>query len=158
MTRLPSLLITLSLTAVAGCTPGAAAFDPDDPAVAATVDSLLATAMAGAAEADADRVLSIANRDALTLVTGDVLLSGYDTLLAAFRNTYENVSHQNQTVTEKRFRMLSPDVALLMAVGEGTWTDQAGFTYEPVGLGLTLVFTRRGGEWRVTHVHQSIIR
>ena len=53
-------------------------------------------------------------------------------------------------------RLLSPDVAVVMAVGEGTYTDQAGWTSPPVGMGTTIVFVREDGQWRARHAHQSI--
>jgi hypothetical protein len=43
-----------------------------------------------------------------------------------------------------------------MAVSEGTYTDKAGWTYEPVGIGITVVFVRENGQWRARHAHQSI--
>jgi hypothetical protein len=43
-----------------------------------------------------------------------------------------------------------------MAVGEGTYTDKAGWTSPPVGLGLTVVFVREHGVWQAQHIHQSI--
>ncbi len=63
----------------------------------------------------------------------------------------------NETI-EKRVRVLSPEVVLVTAVSEGTYTDKAGYTFPPVGLGSTAVFVRRGGEWRVIHYHQSVAK
>ena len=45
---------------------------------------------------------------------------------------------------------------IVMAVSEGTYTDIAGWTSEPVGLGTTIVFVRENGQWRARHAHQSI--
>jgi uncharacterized protein (TIGR02246 family) len=113
--------------------------------------------MDGAAHADADKVLSIAEGPGeLTLVTGDMLLRGLEPIKTQFRKTYSGIQSQSQTVGEKRVRLLSPDVAVLTAVGEGTYTDKAGWTSPPVGLGLTIVFVRENGVWRARHVHQSI--
>jgi hypothetical protein len=53
-------------------------------------------------------------------------------------------------------RLLSPDVAVVMAVGEGTYTDKAGWTSAPVGMGTTIIFLRENGVWRARHAHQSI--
>ena len=135
----------------------APSFNPEDPAIVAEIESRLQSAMAGAAAVDANRVLEIAEgKGELTLVTGDVMLSGLDTIRARFKETYSGLVKQDQTVLEKRVRILSPDVALLMVVGEGTYTDKAGWTSEPVGIGLTIVFVRENGTWRARHVHQSI--
>ena len=149
--------------AIAACIVGAGAcqpatpFNPDDPAVIATIDSLLQNAMEGAAAVDADRVLAMAEgKGELTFVTGDVLLTGLEPIREQFRKTYSTLLRQDQTLIEKRVRLLSPDVAVVMAVGEGTYTDKAGWTSPPVGIGTTIVFVREDGQWRARHAHQSI--
>ena len=58
--------------------------------------------------------------------------------------TYALLQGQTNQIIEKRTRVLSPDVVLVSAVSEGTYTDKAGFTFPPVGLGSTAVFVRRG--------------
>ena len=132
-------------------------FDPEDPAIVAEIESRLQSAMAGAAAVDADRVLGFAEGEGeLTFITGDVMLTGLDPIRARFEETYAGLAKQEQTVLEKRVRILSPDVAVLMAVGEGTYTDKAGWTSEPVGIGLTIVFVQEDGVWRGRHAHQSI--
>ena len=88
--------------------------------------------------------------------TGDVMLSGLDYIRETFRDTYAGLESQDNTIIEKRVRILSPDVAIVIATSEGTYTDKAGWTSEPVGMGHTLVFVRENGEWRARHVHQSI--
>jgi uncharacterized protein (TIGR02246 family) len=148
----------LALSALA-CQPKPAAFNPEDPAVVAQIDSALRQAMDGAAAVDADKALAVATRDKdFTFVTGDVMLVGYDDILKRFKETYSTLEKQHTEIGTSRVRLLSPDVALVTAVGEGTYTDKAGFTSEPVGLGATLVFVRRDGEWRVTHFHQSVAK
>jgi uncharacterized protein (TIGR02246 family) len=134
-------------------------FDPEDPAAVAAIDSIMQEAMVGAREVDADRVLAMAEggRD-LTFITGEVLLSGLDTIRAAFEDTYAGLARQDQTVLEKRIRLLTPDVALVTTIGEGTYTDRAGWTSEPAGIGLSIVFVRENGVWRARHAHQSIVR
>jgi uncharacterized protein (TIGR02246 family) len=100
-----------------GCGPSESSFDPEDPQVVAEIESQLQSAMAGAAAADADRVLASAGGEGeLTFITGDVLLSGLDTIRASFEDTYANIAKQDQTIREKRVRLLSPDVAVLAAV------------------------------------------
>jgi len=147
-------LAVVAATLLAGCQ-ARATFDPEDPAVVAALESELKTAMEGAASVDAAKVLSIAADD-MTFITGDVMLSGLDTIRARFEDTYSDLASQKQTVLEKRVRILSPDVALVMATGEGTYTDKAGWTSEPVGLAITIVFVRKDGVWRAVHAHQSI--
>jgi uncharacterized protein (TIGR02246 family) len=100
-------------------------------------------------------VLGFADDD-MTFITGDVMLSGLDTIRAGFEDTYSGLASQQQTLLEKRVRVLSPDVALVLATGEGTYADKAGWTSEPVGLAITIVFVRDNGVWRAVHAHQSI--
>ena len=125
----------------------------------ATVEAILDKAVAAAGAIDAEGVLSASTRDdTFTFITGDRMLKGYDETLAAFRQTYALLQGQTNQVIERRARVLSPDVVLVSAVSEGTYTDKAGFTFPPVGLGSTAVFVRRGAEWRVIHYHQSVVK
>lgn len=143
----------------AACQPQAPSFNPDDPAILAAIDSAMTVAMAGSAAGNAEQALSITTRDStFSFITGDVMLTGYDGILDAFRNTYASIERQDQTILERHVRVIAPDVALLTAVGEGTYTDKAGFTSEPVGLGATIVFVRRNGTWQAVHYHQSIAK
>ena len=130
-------------------------FDPNDPAISVAIDSLVQVAQEGAVTVDADKVLSIADSE-LTFLTGDVLLSGLETIRKEFKRNYGGLARQHQTMIEKRVRVLSPDVAVVMVVSEGTYTDKAGWTSPPVGIGTTIVFVRENGEWRARHAHQSI--
>ena len=158
MLRIPAAVVTTAcLLGLAGCKPAPAPFNPDDPAVIAAIDSVVQGVMDGAAAADADRVLAMAEGSGeLTFITGDVLLSGLEPIRARFRQTYSGVRSQEQTLFQKRVRLLSPDVAVVMAISEGTYTDKAGWTSAPVGMGTTIVFVREDGQWRARHVHQSI--
>ena len=140
--------------ALTGCQPR---FDPQDQAITAALDSIMEATMEGAAQVDADRVLAMAEGEGeMTFITGDVMLAGLDVIRTSFKNTYAGLASQQQTVDELRVRILSPDVAMVLAVGEGTYTDKAGWTSEPVGLGVTIVFVRENGQWRARHAHQSI--
>ena len=144
---------------IAACTSAPVAFDPLDPMAIAQVDSTLQAAMAGARAANAELALSaVARGDDFGFITGDVMLTGYDQILATFRQTYAGIESQEQTVLESRIRLIAPDVAIWAAVGEGQYTDKAGHTPEPVGMGNSVVLVRRDGVWRVVHFHQSIAR
>lgn len=144
-----------TFAALAACAPRPAAVDPNDPVITAAIDSLLAQALEGARAVDANRVTAIA-ADSLSFVTGDVILAGLEPIRERFRQTYSHLQRQDQTVVEKRIRVLSPDVAVAVITAEGTYTDQAGWTSPPVGLGTTIVFVRENGRWRAQHVHQSV--
>jgi uncharacterized protein (TIGR02246 family) len=139
---------------LAGCQ-GTSAFNPEDPAVIAEIDSRLLATMDGAAKVDAQQVVAAVSDDA-TFVTGDVMLSGLANIRTQFADTYSAMASQAHTIRDKRVRILSPDVALVTVTGEGTYTDKAGWTSEPVGLALTIVYVRRDGAWRAVHAHQSI--
>lgn len=154
--RLAAAALVLSTLA---CAPKPATFDPEDPAAVAQVRAALKIAMEGAAAVDAERALSVTTKaEDLSFVTGDVMLVGYDSILPRFRETYSALQGQKTEFLSSRVRLLSPDVALVTAVGEGTYTDKAAFTSDPVGIGATLVLVRKDGEWRVTHFHQSIAK
>ena len=149
-----TVLLIACAAALTGCQPR---FDPQDQAITAALDSIMEGVMAGAAQVDADRVLAMAEGEGeMTFITGDVMLAGLDVIRTSFKNTYAGLASQQQTVDELRVRILSPDVAMVMAVGEGTYTDKAGWTSEPVGIGITVVFVRENGQWRARHAHQSI--
>ena len=154
--RVP-MLATLAFVALfAACQP-AAEFDPQDPEVIAAIDAVFEEVMEGARNVDADRVLASAGTDGnLTVITGDVMLGGLDYIREKFAYTYSHMERQDHTVIEKHVKVLSPDVAIVMAVSEGTYTDKAGWTSEPVGMGHTFVLVRQDGEWRLSHEHQSI--
>ena len=146
---------TAAVTSLLAVACGPARFDPNDPTATAAIDSVLTVMMEGAAAVDADKVLS-SGADDLTFVTGEVLLSGRETLLARFRETYSGLARQNQRVIEKRVRLVSPDVVIAVVIAEGTYTDKANWTSPPVGIGTTIVFVRENGQWRAKHAHQSI--
>ncbi len=155
--RIRAILGVGCLVIFASCRP--ASFDPNDPETLAAIDSVMQSVMAGAAAADVNRVLAPAEGEGeLTFITGDVMLSGLETIHARFEDTYASIQSQQQDILEKRVRILSPDVAVVMAVGEGTYTDKAGWTSEPVGIGTTIVFVREDGHWRIRHAHQSIVQ
>jgi uncharacterized protein (TIGR02246 family) len=148
----------LALSALA-CQPRPASFDPEDPAIVAQINAAVTRAMEGAAAVDAEKALSVTTRDKdFTFVTGDLMLVGYDEILPRFRDTYSTLQKQSSEIISKRVRLLSPDVAVVTAITEGTYTDKAGFTSEPVGLGSTIIFVRRNGEWRAVHFHQSVAK
>ena len=161
-----SLRVSLpaGLLFLAGCA-GAPAAAPSAPSAAdvaaaeAVIDSLLSVAMEGASTAKADQVMSIAQgAPDFTFLTGDILVSGFEPTREAFARTYASIKGQHQNLLEKKIRLLTPDVAVLMAASEGAYIDSSGTVSEPVGMGLTIVFVRRDGRWVAEHAHQSIIK
>ena len=158
MMRTTVIAVAGCLAFLSGCAPQGRDFDPNDPAALAAIESLMATAIEGAANVDAVQVLEpMGGGENFTLVTGNVILTGLETVREAFTDTYDGLLKQDQTIYETRTRLLSPDVAVVSVVGEGTYTDLAGWTSEPVGLGITIIFVREDGRWVGRYVHQSIV-
>ena len=161
MSRILRAATLLGAIALGGCggSSAPAAVDPNDPVITASIDSLLTIALDGSSRADADRVLEpAAGTGELTLLVGNVTFSGIDKIREAFRATYAGLERQDQQIIEKRIRVLTPDVAIATVIGEGTYTDKAGWTSEPVDIGTTLVFVKENGQWRIRHGQQSITR
>jgi len=163
MSRILRALTVCSALVIGGCggssASSTATVDPNDAAITAAIDSLLNVALDGASRADADRVLEpAAGTGEVTLLIGNVMLSGVDSIRARFRATYSGIERQDQKLYEKRVRVLTPDVAIATVIAEGTYTDKAGWTSEPVDIGTTLVFVKENGQWRIRHGHQSITR
>ena len=161
--RAPGALIRSAAAALViaslGCHSAPAPVNPDDPDIVAAIEKATAVAIEGAVAADAEKALSVTTKDAdFTFITGDTMITGYDNALATFRDTYSMLEKQTNEVISSRVRVLAPDVALVTAVTRGTYTDKAGFTSEPLGLGSTIVFVRRNGEWRAVHYHQSVAK
>ncbi len=155
-----TVLSFLALIVVsAGCASQPGAVNSSDPETEAAVEAILDKVAASAASSDAEGALASSTKDdSYTFITGDTMLTGYDAALAAFRETYGLLQGQTNEILQKRTRVLAPDVVLVSTISEGTYTDKAGYTSPPVGLGSTAVFVRRGGDWRVVHYHQSVAK
>ena len=153
------VVVALAVGACGGATgSGEVPTGAEAEAIVAELDSLIQVVVDGAARVDAEAVLAPAvGEDSLTLLVGDVLLGGYDEILGQFRESYELLESQEHTVVDKQIRFLGPDVALALVTAWGTYTDDAGWVSDPVGIGVTFVFVRRGDRWRLTHAHQSFI-
>ncbi len=158
MRMMPIAAVAGVVAGLSACAPQSQSFDPNDPAVIAVIDSLMNDAMQASWEVDAVKVLeSMGTGENFTLVTGDVMLRGSEVVAAAFADTYDGLLRQNSTVDQSYTRLLTPDVAVFSGVGEGTYTDLAGWTSEPVGIGITIIFVLEDGRWVGRVVHQSIV-
>jgi hypothetical protein len=157
MRGLVAALAALVLGACEGPASTADTGAADTEAVTAAIDSIIQRTMESAARVDAEGVLEASRGvDSVTMLIGDVILTGYEPILASFQDTYSGLREQQHTLLDKQIRVISPDVALAVLTGQGTYTDQAGWQSDPVGLGLTVVFVRRGDRWQAVHAHQSI--
>ncbi|HKP31015.1 MAG TPA: nuclear transport factor 2 family protein [Gemmatimonadales bacterium] len=135
------------------------AFNPNDPAVIAALDSAVALAREGADAVNADQTLApLHAEDNMTFITGDVLIAGREEILKAFRDTYATIKAQRHVPVARTARLLTPDVALYTGVVRGTFQDLSGKVSDPVGLGSTAIFIKRDGVWHLTHFHQSVAR
>jgi uncharacterized protein (TIGR02246 family) len=160
MMRIFAISLAGLLALLTACAPqSSGSFDPDDPEVVAIIDSLMAITIQASRAVDPVRVLEpMGGGEDFTVVTGNVILSGLESVQEAFTDTYQDLQKQDQTAYETRTRLLTPDVAVYTAVGEGTYTDLAGWTSDPVGIGLTVIFVRENGRWVGRYIHQSIER
>ena len=151
--------LVAAILMTAACQSNPVNVNPNDPEIVTAVEAILDKVVAAANATDAEGVLAVSTKDdTFTFIAGDRMLTGYDKALTAFRQTYALLQGQTNQIIEKRARVLSPDVVLVSAVSEGTYTDKAGFTSPPVGIGATAVFVRRGSEWRVIHYHESVAK
>ena len=158
MRMMPVAAVAGVVSCLSACAPQSSqSFDPNDPAVIAVIDSLMKDAVQASRDVDPVKVMeSMGTGENFTLITGDVMLRGSEVVAAAFADTYGGLLRQNSTIDETHTRLLTPDVAVFSAVGEGTYTDLAGWTSEPVGLGLTIIFVLEDGRWVGRVIHQSI--
>ena len=142
MRMMPVAAVAGVMSCLSACAPQSSqSFDPNDPAVIAVIDSLMNDAVQASREVDAVGVMeSMGTGENFTLVTGDVMLRGSEAVAAAFADTYAGLLRQSSTLEQSYTRLLTPDVAVFSAVSEGTCTDLAGWTSDPVGLGITVVF------------------
>ena len=157
--RITGLLVGAWALTLAGCQAkrAEAAFDPNDPAAIAAIDSAMKPTIEGARNVNADQVLAIAEGpEEFTFVSGDVMMAGLPKIKETFRKSYANAKRQDQEIQERRVRLIAPDVALYTAIGEGTYTTPSGWTSQPTGLGLTVVLVKRNGRWQAVHAHQSL--
>ena len=118
--RLSTCLMLAALAVLPACQPSSTAFDPEDPVVIATIDSIANTIRAAAERADVDGVLASAGGTGqFTFVTGDLVLSGVDTVREAFQRTYRLV--QRQTVSSGVLWLSLP---LALATGAFLWINE----------------------------------
>ncbi|HET6278113.1 MAG TPA: nuclear transport factor 2 family protein [Candidatus Polarisedimenticolia bacterium] len=161
--RIELATLTLSVLVLASCSapaPAAApaeAFNPEDPAVTATLDSMVALARDGANAADADRALAALNAvEDFTFMSGKLILTGKEHILGAFRDTYAQVHRQAYAPIGHKVQLIAPDVAIYSALGRGSFQDKDGNVSDPVHIGASMVFMRRDGVWRAVHLHQTV--
>src|SRR5262245_31214886 len=160
---LPVLASALFLTACNASAPAPAAappaFNAEDPAVIAVLDSMVSLARAGADAVNADETMRPLNaEDNVTFMTGDVLIAGKEEILKAFRVTYAQIKALRHVPVARRVRLLTPDVAPCTAVAKDAYQDLAVESSKPVGLGTAAVFIKRDATWRLVHFHQSVAR
>ena len=104
-------------------------------------------------EKDVDRMHQLQADDLLYGVFGS--FTEGPVLLEQLRsNNFWGVTYTLKTVDPK-VRMLSPDTALVLFKLVGTSVGPKGS--QPYRSLFTLVYQRRGGEWKIIHVHDSEI-
>lgn len=102
-------------------------------------------------EKDVDRMQQLHSDDFLYGVFGS-FGDGRVLLNALRRENFWNLTYTLRMV-EPRVRILSSDTALVLFQLVGQSTGPKGT--KPYGSLFTLVYQRRGGEWKIIHVHDS---
>lgn len=161
--RIEAAVLTVTTLALAACSAPApsaapaASFNAEDPVVVAILDSMVALAREGANAANADLALGALNPvDDVTFLTGDILLTGKENILIAFRATYSQIQRQRYAPIGRIVRLIAPDIAIYSGIGKGTFQDSDGYVMEPVWLGASCVFAKKDGAWRLVHFHQAV--
>jgi uncharacterized protein (TIGR02246 family) len=152
-----SALVLASCSAPAPAAAPAETFNPEDPAVTAVLDSMVALARDGANNADADKAIAALNADdQFTYMSGEMILRGKERILGAFRDTYSQVRRQAYAPIGREVRLIAPDIAIYSGLGTGSFQDKDGNVSDPVHIGVSGVFVHKDGKWRLMHIHQSI--
>jgi uncharacterized protein (TIGR02246 family) len=156
ISRLAFAALVMSACASPAPVAKTATFDPQDPAVAAVLDSIVALSRDGANNADADAAMAPLNADdQLTYVGADLILTGKERILSAFRDTYAQVRRQAYAPIGRQVRLIAPDIAIYSGIGKGSYQDKEGNVSDPVYIGMSGVFVRRDGVWRLVHLQQT---
>ena len=156
--------LSLALLAMSACASPApvattATFDPQDPAVTAALDSIVALSRDGANNADADAAMAPLNvDDQLTYMGADLILTGKERIRGAFRDTYAQVRRQAYAPIGRQVRLIAPDIVIYSGIGKGSYQDKDGKVSDPVYIGMSGVFVRRDGVWRLVHIQQSFVQ
>ncbi len=81
---------------------------------------------------------------------------GWDAMNEAFGPAFEVVESQNATLTDSWTTVVSPDVAHIFDTGVLSGTDTAGVTGPELPFALSVLWVRRGGEWKLLFGHESL--
>jgi uncharacterized protein (TIGR02246 family) len=141
---------------LSGAAGGGPPVTPDE--AKAIEDAVLAVSaqmtLAGEA-ADADRLFSFMLDTAKgSVIQNGVLMATRQEALERVRSNLRGISRVQYRWKRQYVKVLSPEVAVLTAVGESTATTAAGDTFG-APFAQTVVFVREAGGWKAIHAHQS---
>jgi len=121
-------------------------------------DAVLAVSaeMTEAGEAvDADRLFSfMLETDKGSVIQNGVVMVTRREALEQVRSNLRGISRIQYRWKNQYVRVLSPEVAVLVAEGESTATTAAGDRFA-TPFAQTVVFVREAGGWKAIHAHQS---
>jgi hypothetical protein len=104
---------------------------------------------------DADRLFSfMLETDKGSVIQNGVVMVTRQEALERVRSNLRGISRIQYRWKNRYVKVLSPEVAVLVAEGESTATTSAGDTFT-TPFAQTVVFVREAGSWKAIHAHQS---
>jgi hypothetical protein len=104
---------------------------------------------------DADRLFRfMLETDKGSVIQNGVVMVTRQEALERVRSNLRGISRIQYRWKNRYVKVLSPEVAVLVAEGESTATTSAGDTFT-TPFAQTVVFVREAGSWKAIHAHQS---
>lgn len=104
---------------------------------------------------DADRLFSfMLETDKGSVIQNGVVMVTRQEALERVRSNLRGISRIQYRWKNRYVKVLSPEVAVLVAEGESTATTSAGDTFT-TPFAQTVVFVLKAGSWKAIHAHQS---
>jgi ketosteroid isomerase-like protein len=151
----------ITLVLCAACKPAATGLtDEQRFEIAATVDSLAAEWWAAWEAVDVDRGMSFVARDDETTWSGDDgILYTYPAIDEAWQAWGERMQGRQQIeFTDSRTLVLAPEVVSTVRRFTSVQTHAGGSVAPEFSAVETLIWVRRGGEWKVLVGHESVLQ
>ena len=84
------------------------------------------------------------------------VMHGPTTVLATVGPLFEGVASQDMTITATETVVLAPDVVCIIDQGTFAMLDSAGAVVLESPYAYTVIYVRRGGEWKALIGHESL--
>ena len=156
-----SILVAFSLSVLAACQPQAIELTAEQrAAIAAEVNSVAAEWWSAWEEVDADRGLSFIADDAETAWTGDDGTTYSLAAISAAWLAWEEGMQGPQQIefTDATTVVLAPDVVCTIRRFSNVQTHVGGTVAPEFDSVETLIWVKRGGEWKVLIGHESMLQ